>query len=269
MAWISVDQKMVGGKLRKLYKAIGCSQNEAMGMLVGLWLWGIDNADADGLIVSAEREDIADVLRPGLAPEFDADAIASLLVEHGWIDEVDGQLYLHDWSEWRVYYNRRSEEKKKHAERMRRYRNKKNDSDAKSDIYSDVHSDAHNVESAPESDMDEEPQPPEPQPPARKKNSYSTTFEEFWGVYPRKLDKGMAYKKYQARIKDGFSPEELLEAAKAYAKQCAVQKTEQQYIKHAKTFLGDSTPFRDFLPREAELVAQMPEETGMNPFRRQ
>ena len=64
MAWISVDQKMVGGKLRKLYKAIGCSQNEAMGMLVGLWLWGIDNADADGLIVSAEREDIADVLMP-------------------------------------------------------------------------------------------------------------------------------------------------------------------------------------------------------------
>ena len=267
MAWISVDQKMVGGKLRKLYKAIGCSQNEAMGMLVGLWLWGIDNADADGLIVSAEREDIADVLRPGLAPGIDADAVVALLVEYGWIDEEDGKLYLHDWSEWRCYYNRHAEEKKKHAERMRRYRSKKIESDAKSDIYSDVHSDTKSAGTIQDAST-EEPQPAEP-PAKKKKNSYSATFEEFWEAYPRKLDKGMAYKKYQARIKDGFSPEELLESAKAYARQCAVQKTEQQYIKHAKTFLGDSTPFRDFLPRATEPTVRMPEETGANPFRRQ
>ena len=48
MAWISVDQKLIGGKLRSLHKAIGCSQNEAIGILITLWLWGIDNADMDG-----------------------------------------------------------------------------------------------------------------------------------------------------------------------------------------------------------------------------
>lgn len=263
MAWISVDQKMVGGKLRKLYKAIGCSQNEAMGMLVGLWLWGIDNADADGLIVSAEREDIADVLRPGLAPGIDADAVVALLVEYGWIDEEDGKLYLHDWSEWRFYYNRFVDSKKKQADRTRKCRENKGKM-AECNVTNDVTSNV--TETLQE--KTEEPQQAEP-PAQKKKNSYSATFEEFWEAYPRKLDKGMAYKKYQARIKDGFSPEELLESAKAYARQCAVQKTEQKYIKHAKTFLGDSTPFRDFLPRATEPTVRMPEETGANPFRRQ
>ena len=75
MAWISVDQKLIGGKLRSLYKSIGCSQNEAMGILVFLWLWGIDNAGMDGLIVSADRSDIADVLKPGLAPGLDAERL--------------------------------------------------------------------------------------------------------------------------------------------------------------------------------------------------
>lgn len=263
MAWISVDQKMVGGKLRKLYKAIGCSQNEAMGMLVGLWLWGIDNADADGLIVSAEREDIADVLRPGLAPGIDADAVVTLLVEYGWIDEEDGKLYLHDWSEWRFYYNRFVDSKKKQADRTRKCRENKGKM-AECNVTNDVTSNV--TETLQE--KTEEPQQAEP-PAQKKKNSYSATFEEFWEAYPRKLDKGMAYKKYQARIKDGFSPEELLTAAMNYAEQCRRQKTEQQYIKHGKTFLGDSVPFADFLPKmnEQPVETKRPE-TGGNPFRR-
>lgn len=91
MAWISVDQKLIGGKLRSLYKSIGCSQNEAMGILVFLWLWGIDNAGMDGLIVSADRSDIADVLKPGLAPGLDAETVVETLIQNHWIDEVDGE----------------------------------------------------------------------------------------------------------------------------------------------------------------------------------
>lgn len=76
---------------------------------------------------------------------------------------------------------------------------------------------------------------------------YSSDFEAFWSVYPRKADKGQAYKKYQARLKSGYSPEELEKAAKNYRDECIRQKTEQKYIKHAKTFLGDATPFVDYL----------------------
>lgn len=112
MAWISVDQKLIGGKLRSLYKSIGCSQNEAMGILVFLWLWGIDNAGMDGLIVSADRSDIADVLKPGLAPGLDAETVVEILIQNRWIDEVDGELYFHDWSEWRSYYNKYIKDKR-------------------------------------------------------------------------------------------------------------------------------------------------------------
>ena len=47
MAWISVHEQVVGGKLRTLAKELNCSQNEALGMLVTLWLWGINNADSE------------------------------------------------------------------------------------------------------------------------------------------------------------------------------------------------------------------------------
>ncbi len=84
----------------------------------------------------------------------------------------------------------------------------------------------------------------------RGNKQYETHFEVFWSAYPRKDDKGQAYKKYQARLNDGFSEEELLQAAKAYAEQCKRDKTAPRYIKQGKTFLGDATPFRDFLPKQ-------------------
>ena len=71
-----------------------------------------------------------------------------------------------------------------------------------------------------------------------------------WEAYPRKVDKGQAYKKYKARLEDGFSHEQLYEAVKNYAAQCKKQRTETMYIKHGKTFLGESTPFLDYLPKD-------------------
>lgn len=81
---------------------------------------------------------------------------------------------------------------------------------------------------------------------------YSKGFEEFWKSYPRKVGKSEAYKKYRARLNDGWSEAELLEAAKNYAGRVARERTEQKYIKHAKTFLSENTPFTDFLPNEKD-----------------
>lgn len=259
MAWISVDQKLIGGKLRSLYKSIGCSQNEAMGILVFLWLWGIDNAGMDGLIVSADRSDIADVLKPGLAPGLDAETVVETLIQNHWIDEVDGELYFHDWSEWRSYYNKYIKDKKSNAERQAKFKARKRqeaEENAENNVTDDVTT----------NDTPEQETPPEAE---KKTPKYDKDFETFWAAYPRKADKGQCYKKYKARIKDGYSPEELLAAAMNYAEQCRRQKTEQQYIKHGKTFLGDSVPFADFLPKmnEQPVETKRPE-TGGNPFRR-
>ena len=78
---------------------------------------------------------------------------------------------------------------------------------------------------------------------------YAEGFLQFWEAYPRKLGKGDAYKKYQARRKDGFSDEELIQSAKNYAAECRSRRTEKEYIKHPKTFLSDSLPFTDYLPK--------------------
>lgn len=89
-----------------------------------------------------------------------------------------------------------------------------------------------------------------PEPKSKKAiSNYSTNFEEFWETYPRKADKAQAYKKYKARLEDGFSHEQLLLAAVNYAEQCKRDRTEEKYIKHGKTFLGESTPFLDYLPK--------------------
>lgn len=83
----------------------------------------------------------------------------------------------------------------------------------------------------------------------KKSESYSNDFDVFWEVYPRKSDKGSAYKKYLTRLKDGWSPEQLLTAAKKYRAQITANRTEQKYIKLCKTFLSDTTPFADYLTK--------------------
>lgn len=89
----------------------------------------------------------------------------------------------------------------------------------------------------------------------KKRNNYNVHFESFWEVYPRKREKVKAYKCYNARLKDGYSEEELLTAAIKYAEECKTRKTEERYIKLGATFLGPSTPFTDYLKKEGESIA--------------
>lgn len=80
-------------------------------------------------------------------------------------------------------------------------------------------------------------------------NIYTRAFEEFWEAYPRKKDKGNAFKKFNARLNSGFSEVELVGAAKKYAGECERNQTEERYIKHAATFLSDKLPFMDYLEK--------------------
>ena len=99
MAWISVHEQVIGGKLRSLAKEIGCSQNEALGLLVRLWLWGINNADKEGRIIGADKADVAEVLTVGIDARYSPEDAVDALVETAWIDIDDG-LFIHDWEEW-------------------------------------------------------------------------------------------------------------------------------------------------------------------------
>lgn len=95
-----------------------------------------------------------------------------------------------------------------------------------------------------------------------KSNIYSANFDAFWKVYPRKKEKAKAYKAYNARLKDGFSDDELLKAATAYAEECKSRNTEERYIKLGATFLSANTPFEDYLKEgeeDGQSIAQQKE----------
>ena len=71
-------------------------------------------------------------------------------------------------------------------------------------------------------------------PKAAQRISYSIPFEQFWSAYPRKIDKGNAYKKYQARVRDGYSDEQLITAARNYSAECITHRTQKEYIGSAE-----------------------------------
>lgn len=78
-----------------------------------------------------------------------------------------------------------------------------------------------------------------------RKGNYTDIFEKFWSIYPRQVEKAAAFKKFQVRLKDGYTAKELILAATRYSNYCKGK--EKRFIKHGKTFLGPDKPFKDFL----------------------
>lgn len=85
-----------------------------------------------------------------------------------------------------------------------------------------------------------------------EKLGYTSEFEMFWLVYPRKIAKKRAFELWKRRTKKE-SPENLISAAENYAKECVRKGTELDYIKHPSTFLSDKLDYQDYLPQEDKL----------------
>jgi predicted phage replisome organizer len=82
---------------------------------------------------------------------------------------------------------------------------------------------------------------------SNQKEEYDPKFELFWAAYPRKVGKREAFVKWKNRVKEKIDPVEIAAAARNYAVDCIKRKTEAEYIKHPKTFLGKNRPFEDYL----------------------
>lgn len=81
-------------------------------------------------------------------------------------------------------------------------------------------------------------------PPQSSGVAYPDEFEQFWSVYPRKLKKRDAFRRWvaaQKRSKNNTDPAtavELLAAAQNYARACLRKGTDMEYIMHPTTFLS-------------------------------
>jgi hypothetical protein len=77
------------------------------------------------------------------------------------------------------------------------------------------------------------------------KREYSDDFEEFWKLYPRKIDKYLAYTCWEHRLKEGIPPNNLILACKNYAR--AKIGEDMKFILHPATFLGPNRRWETYL----------------------
>ena len=74
---------------------------------------------------------------------------------------------------------------------------------------------------------------------------YTPKFDNLWGLYPRKIEKRTAYKKYIATLKKGVTHNDLLKATRNYQK--AMAGKEKEHIKHGATFFGPNEPWKEWV----------------------
>lgn len=218
-----------------------------------IWLWGLENADKYGRLKEADDDDIAEAISG--TTDIPCSKVVEALFETEWLDKIDGATYLHDWDVWQEQWYKAKD--RREADKLRKRNDRKAQKNQKPEI----------VEENPEKII--KPQLPKPEEPKKTeaKSKFSTDFEVLWKIYPRHVGKAEAYEKYKARLKDGWSKEQLLEATEGYAAQVKRLGTQQEYIKHGRTFFGPNTPFVDFLKNKGSLVESLPEDQLFeNPF---
>jgi hypothetical protein len=113
MAWIEAHQGLANHKKTiRLRKLLNIKKTEAIGTLLLLWWWAMDNAP-DGDISELDAGDIAEIIEyKGKNPQTALDA----LIESGF---VDSNMRIHDWDE---YIGKLIEKRKNDAERKRTVR---------------------------------------------------------------------------------------------------------------------------------------------------
>lgn len=123
MAWIEVHQSLpTHRKTKKLARELGFKGPggiaQAVGHLIMLWLWSVDNAP-DGSLSQIDPHDVADAA--GWAKE--PDRFIRALLESGYLDP---DLSIHDWSDYiESLITQREARKAGNRERQKRFRDKK------------------------------------------------------------------------------------------------------------------------------------------------
>ena len=235
LGYILIYEALQGAKLRGLRKRLRFCESDTIGILVELWLFAKRNAQADGRLVNTDVDDLVFEFESKIRSDVSAEFVVRCLIESGWLDDREDGLYVHDWEYWQnhMYSHQRVKNRDRERKQKERQRNEKQA--------------ALTVANEQETEQQQMTLFADDKPETAKIDE--TGFEEAWKAYPRKKDKGLARKAYIARINDGFAPDELISASRAYARECEEERKDEKYIKRGATFFGPSTPFTDYLKR--------------------
>ena len=257
MAWLKVDQSLPNHrKTLKISDELGIPIPNIIGHLVMFWLWGMDSAK-DGRL---------DNITPGMIARVsgwtgDPDAFVSALVSAGFFERDDDGMRIRNWER---YTGRLIEKREEDAKRKRRYREKERVSGQRADgdeseiVTSvgrpqDIRSPSdveRKKERKKERNKDlscsscDEHASEKSLSPQEEKKIIDTSFEEFWGFYPRKTAKADARKAFNTILKTAKTKEkkaDLLDSIAAhlgkYLEEIKARETEEQYIKYPGPWL--------------------------------
>ena len=242
------EELLDGPKLRGFYKEIGCSNAEAVGLLYILWRWSMKNADNDGKLLNTDLSDVQQMyVSSVVASDVDAHEIVTALVDQGWIDVADdGTLSIHDWASNQEYWIRYKKNRDRDAARKREERARNR---------------AEEPELAEQLTLEQEPAKTSVSPSDKVEPN---GFREAYDLYPKHTGRSDALKAYNARVKEGFSAEEILSAVSAYRKECEAERRDKKYIKNPSTFFGPGGFVQEYMQKQPEIPN--PQNDDENPF---
>ena len=86
----------------------------------------------------------------------------------------------------------------------------------------------------------------------KKSLAYSDEFETIWSLYPKRAGsnpKNKAFQSFNARLKEGYTVEQMEAGVKRYAKYCDLtDKTNTEFVLQASTFFGPRAEFTTEYP---------------------
>lgn len=93
--WLELHQEMPKHKKTlALARLLRVDRRYAIGLMIDLWTWGLDNADREGSLTGMTQEDIA------LALDWPAKKAAGLikaLIDAGWLEQHGETYVMHEW----------------------------------------------------------------------------------------------------------------------------------------------------------------------------
>lgn len=256
MAWIESHQTLrEHPKLHRLARLLDVPRTSAAGLLHFLWWWALDHAE-DGNITHFDALDIA--LAAGW--EGDPEVFLGALIDcgpgdrAGFVERVDGGLYLHDWYEFAG----------KLIDRRVRDRERKRTGRGKSDASpTDVQGTGRGNPGV------QNPTEPNPKdsPSSADADGVSDTFDEWWTAYPKKVGKKAARRAYLRALKD-TGADVLLTAMTARAELWRRDGTARQFIPDPATWLNQGR-WDDELDQPAPVTELRPDAMLVRNQRRQ
>ena len=227
MSWFRIDDRLPNSrKVLAIPRQIRCAA-------IGLWsmagAWCMDEL-TDGRLPKFMVEELAGT------PE-----LAEALVKCGlWYDEPDEYVF-HDWADWQPSRDEVMEKREKNAARLRAWREQKaRENEARNSVTNSVTNTVTNGGGNSVGTLSPtRPDPTRPDPLLKTPSSADAdaVFERFWNLYPKKVEKQAARRKWNTTVKR-VDPEVVIAGLERYVEFWRRKGTERQFIKGPEVWLN-------------------------------